>query len=85
MHMSGPPLRYQPRGGGTRLTSSSSSRERRLALLKNFYSRNQLLLHRAITAAIGLQLQSVYRDCLCAQIPDRFNRLLRQLDNNQTR
>jgi hypothetical protein len=51
---------------------------------KDFYSSNQLLLHRAITAAIGLHLHSLYRGNLRAR-PDRFNHLLRELDNNETK
>ena len=48
---------------------------------KDFYSDNQILLHRAITAAIGLHLQSLYQGSLRAWIPDRFSRLLREIDN----
>ena len=52
---------------------------------RDSYSSNQLLLHRAITATIGLQLHSLYRGSLRAWMPDRFNRLLRELDSNETR
>jgi hypothetical protein len=52
---------------------------------KDFYSSNQLLLHRAITAAIGLHLHSLYRGSLLACMPNRFNRLLGKLDNKETR
>jgi hypothetical protein len=52
---------------------------------KNFYSSNQLLLHRAMIAAIGLQLHSLYRGNLRTWTPNRFNRLLRELDKNETR
>jgi hypothetical protein len=50
---------------------------------KDLYSRNQVLLHRAITVAIGLRLHSLYRESLRAWMPDRFNRLLRELNNNE--
>jgi hypothetical protein len=52
---------------------------------KDVYSRNQVLLHRAIAAAIGLQLHSLYRSSLRAWMPDRFSRLLRELDKNGTK
>ena len=52
---------------------------------KDFYSGNQVLLHRAIAAAIGRHLHSLYRASLRAWMPDRFSRLLRELDSNDTR
>jgi len=57
----------------------------RVAVRKDFYSSNEILLHRAIAAAIGLQLHSMYRESLDALVPDRFNRLLRALDGNAPR
>jgi hypothetical protein len=52
---------------------------------KDFYSGKHVLLHRAIAAAIGLHLHSLYRGSLRAWMPDRFSRLLRELDNNETK
>jgi hypothetical protein len=51
-----------------------------LAVPGNFYTNNQLLLQRAMTAAIGLRLPSLYRDSLSTAVPSRFHRLLKQLD-----
>jgi hypothetical protein len=52
---------------------------------KDFYSGNQVPLHRATAAAIGLHLHSLYRASLRAWMPDRFSLLLRELDNNETK
>jgi hypothetical protein len=52
---------------------------------KDFYFGKQVLFHRAIAAAIGLHLHSLYRASLRACMPDRFSRLLRELDNNETK
>jgi hypothetical protein len=52
---------------------------------RNFYTNNELMLHRAITAAVGLQLHSLYSSNLHTAVPERFNRLLKKLDENDAR
>lgn len=52
---------------------------------RNFYTSNELMLHRAITAAIGLQLLSLYPNSLQTAVPPRFNRLLKKLDETDAR
>jgi hypothetical protein len=47
---------------------------------RDFYSNNRVLLHRAIIAAVGLQLPPLYADTLRQEVPSALNRLLDRMD-----
>jgi hypothetical protein len=52
---------------------------------RNFYTNNELMLHRAMTAAVGLRLHSFYSSTSHMAVPERFKRLLKKLDETDAR